>query len=297
MKKILQPRHAGYYTGRVLWSKELRWGDLEFVSSSSSLAAGAEGKAFRRNHKLYVTVGGGTSRTIVSTEGAPRYEGRDVVGHVSFIPAERQNHGWYEGGVLECLSLEIPPEWMAKCLPDRDLSTIEFLSATNRFDPLIFNVMIALQEEAASGGPAGRLFGETAATLIGLHLIRHYSSIGSPVIPRMPRETAAPDLERTVEFMEENLSADLSLETLAKVANMSLSSFVRSFRSLMRMSPHKYLVQRRIDRSQQFLRSSDASIAEIAYQLGFSSQSHFSNVFRAWVGESPARFRQRFRRS
>jgi AraC family transcriptional regulator len=295
MKKILQPRYAGYYTGRVLWSKELRWGDLEFVTSSSSLAAGAEGGAFRRNHKLYVTVGGGTSRTIVSTEGAPRYEGRDVVGHVSFIPAERRNHGWYEGGVLECLSLEIPPEWIAKCLPDRDLSTIEFLPTTNRFDPFIFNVMNALREEAASRGPAGRLFSETAATLIGLHLIRHYSSIGAPVMRRC--QTAAQDLERTVEFMEENLSADLSLETLAKVANMSLSSFVRSFRSLIRMSPHKYLVQRRIDRSQQFLRSSDASIAEIAYQLGFSSQSHFSNVFRAWVGESPARFRQRFRRS
>lgn len=144
MKARQQPHYSGYYTGRVLWSKEHRWGDLEFSCSSSSLTARAEGGAFRKNHKLYVTVGGSTSRTIVSTDGAPRYEGRDIVGHVSFIPAERQNRGWYKGAVLECLSLEIPPGWIAKCQDGRDPSAVEFLPATNRFDPLIFNVMSAL---------------------------------------------------------------------------------------------------------------------------------------------------------
>jgi len=294
MKNLNQLRHTGYYTGRVLWTKEQRWGDLDFTISSSLLTSGAEGAAFRRNHKLYVTVGGGTSRTIVSTDGGPAYDGRDVVGHVSFIPAERQNHGWYKGELLECLALEIPPDWVAKCLDGKPYSALEFLPATNRFDPLIFDVMVALREEAEVGGPAGRLFGETAATLIALHLIRHYSNMRNLSPDSHP--LASHDLERTIQFIEENLGGTLTLDALAKVAGTPISSFLRGFRSATRMSPHQYLVRRRIDRSQGLLRSSTASIAEIAYQLGFSSQSHFSTVFRTWVGESPARFRRRFQR-
>lgn len=231
----------------------------------------------------------------MSTDGAPGFEGRDVVGHVSFIPAERQNHGWYKGGVLECLALEISSDWIAKCLAGHQLSALEFLPATNRFDPLIFNTMTALRQEAEIGGPAGRLFGETAATLIALHLIRHYSNVGATYPLPDAQQIASGDLERTIEFIEANLGAELTLEALAKVANMPISSFVRSFRNATNMSPHKYLVQRRIDRSRQILTSSTISIADISYQFGFSSQSHFATVFRTWVGDSPARFRQRFK--
>jgi AraC family transcriptional regulator len=295
MKTHSQPRYSGYYTGRVLWSKEQQWGHLEFGSSSSLLTSEAEGGAFRKNHKLYVTVGGGTSRTIVRTDGAPRYDGCDVVGHVSFIPAERQNQGWYRGGVLECLSLEIPQDWITKCLNGREASRVEFLPVTNRFDPLIFHAMTALQEEAEVGGPAGRLFAETTATLLALHLVRRYSNLAA-VIPS-PHPIATADLERTIEFIDAYLGAELTLEQLAKIANMPVSSFVRNFRSATRVSPHKYVVLRRIERSKQLLRSSDISIVEIAYLLGFSSQSHFSTVFKNCIGESPARFRACFRRT
>ncbi len=295
MKEQLQTRYTGYYTGRVLWHMDREWGDLQFSSSSSSLKSGAEGGAFRKNHKIYVTVGGGTSRTIVDTDGACRYEGRDVVGHVSFIPAERQNQGWYKGDVLECLSLEIPPNWIAKCLERGELSSVEFFPTTNRFDPLIFNVMSALRQETESKGPAGRLFAETAATLIALHVLRCYSNAGHTPVTSERYGIATTDVERTIEFMEENLGTELTLEALAGIANMPVSSFVRGFRQATRMSPHKYLLQRRIHRARELLGSSHIPIAEIAYRLGFSSQSHFSTVFRAWVGESPARFRRQFR--
>lgn len=293
MKTPLHLGYSGYYTGRVLWSKQRRWGNLEFGSSCSSLTAGAEGGAFRQNHKLYVTVGGSTCRTIVCTDGAPQYDGCDVVGHVSFIPAERQNRGWYKGGVLECLSLEIPQDWITKCLNDRDFSRVEFLPTTNCFDPLIFHTMTALREEAEIGGPAGRLFAETAVTLLALHLVRRYSNV-RVTISSGPPQIATTDLERTMDFIDAYLGTELTLEQLAKIANMPVSSFVRSFRSATQVSPHKYVMLRRIERSKQLLKSSDISIAEIAYQLGFSSQSHFSTVFRNCVGDSPARFRASF---
>ena len=296
MKTPTPPHYVGYYTGRVLFSKEQRWGNLEFSSSSSSLSQGAEGAAFRKNHKLYVTVYGGTSRTVVRTDGAAEYDGHDIVGHVSFIPAERQNRGWYKGEILRCLSLEIPQDWFTKCLNGRELSSVEFFPATNRLDPLIFHTMAALREEAEIGGPAGRLFAETAAALIALHLLRRYSNVGTTTAMADPHKISAAVLERTIEFMEAHLGAELTLDQLAKVANMPVSSFIRGFRNATLVSPHKYVIHRRIERSKQLLKSSDISIAEIAYRLGFSSQSHFSSVFRSCVGESPARFRLQFRR-
>jgi AraC family transcriptional regulator len=156
--------------------------------------------------------------------------------------------------------------------------------------------MVALREEVEIGGPAGQLFGETAATLLALHLIRSYSNVGVAFTPPGPHQIEPAGLERAIEFIEENMGGELTLDALAKVANMPISSFVRGFRNAKRMSPHKYLMQRRIERAQQLLRSSNFPIADIAYRLGFSSQSHFSTVFHLWAGESPARFRQRFRR-
>jgi AraC family transcriptional regulator len=289
----LPSRYGGYFTGRVLRRKEQQWGELRFGASSSLLTTTAEGRAFRRNHKLYVTIGGGTSRTVVTTEGARRYEGHDVVGHVSFIPAERENHGLYRGQILSCLSLEIPPSWVTKCLDGRDASTIEFLPVTNQFDPLIFNLMTALQDEAEVGGPAGRLFAETSAALLCLHLIRRYSNLRDTFKTVNLKKIAGGDFERTFEFIEEHLGKKLPLDKLAEVTDMSASSFVRGFRTVTKMSPHRYILQRRIRRARDLLRDSKYSVAEIAYDLGFSSQSHFSTVFRAFVGDSPARFRQR----
>jgi AraC family transcriptional regulator len=287
----MQDRYGGYYTGRVLWRRDLQWGDLQFSASSSLLTAAAEGAAFRQNHKLYVTVGGGTSRTFVRTDGAPQYEGRDVVGHVSFIPAERRNHGCYSGHILECLALEIPPDWLAKCSNAPGTSSIEFLPATNRFDPLIFNLMLSLRDEAEIGGPAGRLFAETVGTLICLHLIRHYSNVSEAFSTQILNKIRITDFERVIEFIEEHLGTDLSLTKLAEVAEMSPSSFVRGFRAATNTSPHKYVLERRLRRAQELLRASNRSLSEIAYGLGFSSQSHFSTVFHALVGESPSRFR------
>jgi AraC family transcriptional regulator len=143
----------------------------------------------------------------------------------------------------------------------RSLSTVEFLPATNRFDPLLFNAMAALREEAEIGGPAGRLFAEIAATLIALHLIRHYSNVGATFARRNRQEIAQDRFERAIEFMEANLGGELTLDAPAKVADLPVSTFVHRFRSATRMSPHKYLIHLRVERARRLLSSSDISIA------------------------------------
>jgi AraC family transcriptional regulator len=239
-----------------------------------------------------VTVGGCTSRTVVQTDGALPYDGRDVPGHVSFIPAERQNRGWYGGRFLDTISLEFPPELLAKCLERCDYPSIEFFPVTNRFDPLLFHTVVALKDEAERGYPSG-FFAESATTLIAFHLLRHYSNCCESSSRHERSRLSKLDLRKTVEFIEDNLDGELTLPALAAVVGLPVSTFVRRFIRAHKMPPHKFVLLKRIERARSLLTTSQLSIAEISYELGFSSQSHFSTVFRRYVGVPPAAFRQR----
>jgi AraC family transcriptional regulator len=57
------------------------------------------------------------------------------------------------------------------------------------------------------------------------------------------------------------------------------------------MSPHRYLILRRVEKAKQLLHDTSASVAQIALDVGFSNQSHFTQVFHAITGQTPGRYR------
>jgi AraC family transcriptional regulator len=97
---------------------------------------------------------------------------------------------------------------------------------------------------------------------------------------------------RLIDFIEDNLERDLSLEALAAEVGVSPLYLPRSFKAAVGQSPHQYVVRRRIERAKQLLSSGDSPIVDIALSVGFSSQSHLSNWFLRLVGISPAEYRR-----
>ncbi|WP_277128053.1 helix-turn-helix domain-containing protein [Chlorogloeopsis fritschii] len=93
-----------------------------------------------------------------------------------------------------------------------------------------------------------------------------------------------------MQYGYEHLDQDLTLATLAAIARMSPSYFSRLFKQSTKLSPHQYVIQCRVDRAKQLLRQGELSIAEIAFSLGFTHQSHFSYHFKRLVGSSPRAF-------
>lgn len=91
-------------------------------------------------------------------------------------------------------------------------------------------------------------------------------------------------------YIDKKLAEKLSLEDLADCAGMSRAVFARAFSERFRCSPHRFLIQRRIDRAKKLLANGSLSCADIAYEVGFSGQSHFSTVFKAVEGVSPHAF-------
>ncbi len=98
-------------------------------------------------------------------------------------------------------------------------------------------------------------------------------------------------LDRLLEFIEAHLEADLSVEDLAKVVDLSRFHFSRMFKTTTSQSPYQYLLLRRIQRSRDLLRSSNLSIADIAMNCGFRSVPQFEEAFRRVMGVRPIKYR------
>jgi AraC family transcriptional regulator len=102
-------------------------------------------------------------------------------------------------------------------------------------------------------------------------------------------------LQGVLEWMQQNLSNELSNAGLAARAGVSESHFRRIFHEAMGMTPHRYVQRLRLERVHELLTRTSFSIARVAAQCGFNSQSHMTACFSAAYGITPARARQRAR--
>lgn len=98
-------------------------------------------------------------------------------------------------------------------------------------------------------------------------------------------------LKRVVQYVDENLSAKITLQDLAAVAGLSRMHFAAQFRAAMGMRPHEYLLKRRIERAEELLKHTDIPLVEIALTVGFQTQAHFTTVFKRFAGDTPYQWR------
>lgn len=102
-------------------------------------------------------------------------------------------------------------------------------------------------------------------------------------------------IRKVAAYINNNLGTTIRMREIAAQARLSTSYFSRAFRASFGASPHSYIVQKRIMRTQQLMMTTDASLAQIALDCGLSDQPHFSNLFRRHVGVSPNNWRRQRR--
>ncbi|MEX0324993.1 MAG: helix-turn-helix domain-containing protein [Puniceicoccaceae bacterium] len=95
------------------------------------------------------------------------------------------------------------------------------------------------------------------------------------------------------ELLENNLEHDWKLDELGRIAGISPNYLSTTFANCYGMSPMRYLLSCRIERSKHLLRESELSITAIAHELGFSSIQHFSMRFKEQVHQTPSAYRRR----
>jgi AraC family transcriptional regulator len=138
--------------------------------------------------------------------------------------------------------------------------------------------------------PGGRLYLEALAGQFATHVI--LALLSKPGVTVQPGKLDALAFNQLLEFVDANLCDDLSLDVLADVIGMSPSQFVRSFKTTVGQTPHAWLITHRVNRAKELLTNTKQSIAHIALDCGFNSQSHMTTLFSKHLGTTPKQYRE-----
>lgn len=159
-------------------------------------------------------------------------------------------------------------------------------------DPLLEQLVLAIRNALQNGSDKDGLYMDSIAYMIAVHLARHHSSRSREASVTAPKALPGWKTQRLIEFIEENIDGDLSLEMMAREVQLCPIYLARVFKAAVGQSPHRYVLERRIERAKGLLRNTDLPTVDVALTSGFSSQSHLSNWFRRIVGVSPANYRR-----
>jgi len=159
-------------------------------------------------------------------------------------------------------------------------------------DSAIRRLMTLLSEEVRAGVPSGKLYSDSLAHALAIRYLllgeRPNHQRADSAVSALPPYA----LKRVLERIEHTFQSEISLATLADEAGYSRGHFLKMFRASMGMTPHRYLLKRRIDHARTLLKRPGKSIIDVAADCGFSSQAHLSQVFREYVGVTPGDYRR-----
>jgi AraC family transcriptional regulator len=177
---------------------------------------------------------------------------------------------------------------------DLDLASLHLVPHVGFQDPLLTQIALALWRELQEPTPAGSVYAQTAAQLLAVHLVQHYtagSPCGGAAYPAAPRLTDR-QIKHVLEFIRGHLSEELSLEVLAQQIGFSPYHFARLFQRTTGETAHHYVLRQRIERAQRLLAETALPLARIAGESGFANQSYFTRVFKRYLSVTPRAYRQ-----
>lgn len=235
-----------------------------------------------RPHRIHQIVGG------------RRYTGLYSKGDISITPANVPSSYRAEGDD-RYLNLQIPTQFfqsVAEQATEVDFNRLELLTEFRVRDPQLEQTLMLLRAELHKGGGwVGQLYVESLANVLAVHLIREYSTV-KPRVAVYEGGLGDRKLLQVSEYINAHLDQEIKLADLAAVAGVSQFHFSRLFKQSMGISPHKYLLQQRVEQAKQLLKNSKLAITEIALQCGFNSQSHLGKSFREFTGVTPCSYRK-----
>ncbi|PVC66090.1 AraC family transcriptional regulator [Priestia megaterium] len=210
---------------------------------------------------------------------------------INFIPAGADSTcEWKEP--LSFLRVELNPQIVKEIADKESLSSSLDLSYYLRNqDHKMQQLLLWLNEEVEHGNPQGKLYIDSVTNLIIYHILKQHNDSQSNFLSKTP---GLEHLKIAMEYMQDHYAESITLDELTRLSNLSSSHFINSFKQTLGVTPHQYLLKIRIERAKEKLQSSSLPLSEIAYELGFTDQSHFSKHFKKITGMSPLKWKQNF---
>jgi AraC family transcriptional regulator len=212
-------------------------------------------------------------------------------GRVDVIPAFL-SHSTNWDREVEFSVIAICPTLLIQATQELMPREIELIPQCSIDDPVIQQLALALKLEIQTGCMSGRLYGELLGTALAVRLAANYA-VSKPSLEFKTNGLPQPQLNRVIDYMQANLTQDLSILDLATLISMSESHFSRSFKQSMGIAPYQYLMQQRVERAKELLEKRLIAISTIALDCGFANQTHLTKVFRQMTGMTPKAYQKR----
>jgi AraC-like DNA-binding protein len=219
-------------------------------------------------------------------------------GDICIIPLEREMVAHIEAP-FDILQFYIPRSALDELADEIGAPRIRTLHCdpgTPVRDPVLSQLGLVLLPMLEESREPDLLFLQHMALALRAHLARAYGRMSTPSRTTGAGELAPWRQRRAEDMLRAGLAGGVSLDEVARACNMSISQFGRTFKTTTGLTPHRWLVQRRVERAKDLLLRSPLPLVEIALDCGFSEQSHFTRTFTRLVGTSPGEWRRQRRR-
>lgn len=162
-----------------------------------------------------------------------------------------------------------------------------------RDDPWLCSFFsLLVQDHLLNNGERQGALLDNLADALFSHLLRFYTHKAVCSLPaRRPARLGAHLLRKVEAYVDEHLADAVVLEDLAALAGVSAGHFSRGFRDATGLTPHQFLIGRRLDRAQSLLGDLDLTLYQVAQRVGFASASHLGEAFRRRFGVTPGQYR------
>lgn len=196
-------------------------------------------------------------------------------------------------GPYDVLHLHVPNHLIDECarnMPGGQSAGFCSWSGPTK-DPTVDRLARALLDGDRLGGSFGCLYADCVSMAIVARLLA--AAREAPTAERgKVSELARWRLKRAIEYVEARLGEPLRLADVASAAGLTRMHFAAQFRAATGLSPHEYLLRRRIERAQEMLDGTGMSMVDVALSVGFQTQSHFTTVFKRFAGQPPQTWRR-----
>jgi AraC family transcriptional regulator len=224
-------------------------------------------------------------------EGLPKSTLHELSRRLSFVPAGHRFSGWQKPRTLARVTYFYIDPRGPLLDPELQFAETEFKPRLYFFDKDLWETAQKLKAQAGASEPGERQYAEALSIVLAHELLRLNN--GAVAAEQRVRGGLAGWQEKRVgQYIEEHLTEDMSLATLADLVRLSPYHFVRAFKQSFGLPPHRYMSRLRMEHAKALLANPDMSVTQVGVNLGFSETSSFTTTFRKHIGLTPTAYRR-----
>lgn len=233
----------------------------------------------------------GFTAVALSATGSGREPQKLTRDNVFIVPAQ-QPHTTLWGQDTELVMFDLESEFVERAAGESFRGNqAEIKECSGVRDPFISQLGAALFSEFSQSSAIGRIYVESLAATLAVHLLRNYSATAQNV-REFSGGLSGAKLRQAIDYIDANLDQNLSLINIAATVGLSPYYFSRALKKSTGFAPHAYVVRQRMERAKQLLVKTRMPIIDIALAVGFANHSHFSTQFGKLVGSTPKSYRE-----